>query len=363
MELEEIIIQKIKNIGAISFHDFMEMALYYPGKGYYTSGKSRIGKSGDYYTSPALTSLFGQMIGSQVEEMFFMMGSEPISIVEYGAGSGALCLDILIYLQRNELLFQHLKYYIIEKNDLKHREEKNALYEKVEFIDNISEITGFTGCVLSNELVDNFPVNVVVMKDELMEVFVDYKDSFVEVLLPAKEELKDYLKWQNIELPNDYRTEINLESKEWIRQIALSLRKGFVITIDYGFPGEELYSSKRNTGSMVCYHNHTVTDMPYHNIGGQDITTHVNFSAINLWGKELGLDFTGFCNQNLFLRAMGLANHLRKIEHEMLAQNKEAVFLQVNKLLMEMSNQFKILIQHKGVKVNGLRGMQFSQSL
>jgi SAM-dependent MidA family methyltransferase len=173
MQLSEIIIQKIERDGPISFHDFMEMALYYPRLGYYTSGKIRIGKNGDYYTSPILSTLFGKLLGRQIEEMYAILEGEPVVIIEYGGGTGALCLDILNHLQRNTALYNNIKYYIIERNSLEKSSVANFHKEKIEFISNISELTGFKGCVVSNELLDNFSVHRVVMKDELMEIFVD----------------------------------------------------------------------------------------------------------------------------------------------------------------------------------------------
>jgi len=360
MQVSEIIIQRIREIGPISFRDFMEMALYYPGMGYYTSEKDKIGKQGDYYTSPVLSSLYGQMIGRQLEEMWHIMNKEPISLVEYGAGTGALCFDILGYLKKNVDLYEGLRYCIIEKSEVMKQKEQALLNEKVEWLDNINDITGFTGCVLSNEVIDNYPVHLVIMDDELMEVFVDYTNEFVEVHRPASKEIKNYLAQQNISLPNGYRTEINLQAVQWIKEIARSLKRGFVITIDYGFLCHELYSAERNTGTLACYYKHCVTDLPYCNIGQQDITAHVNFSALTTWGKKYGLDCTGFCNQNYFLRSLGLANHLRKIELE--NDNKEYLF-QINKLLIETGNKFKVLIQQKGIKSKELTGMQFSRQL
>ncbi len=362
MELSEIIVQKIKKSGPISFRDFMEMALYYPELGYYTSEKETIGKQGDYYKSPVLSSLYGQMIGRQLEEMWCTMDKQPITIVEYGAGTGALCFDILFYLKKNPALYQQLQYFIIEKSKVMKQKEQKILDEKVEWIEDINDLGGISGCILSNEVIDNFSINLVIMKDELMEVFVDYKNEFVEVLRPAREELKNYLAEQNISLPKEYRTEINLQALEWIKEIAASLKKGFVITIDYGFPCKELYSEKRNLGTLACYFQHNVSDLPYCNIGQQDITAHVNFSALNFWGRKYGLECTGFCNQNYFLRSLGLANYVREAEIKFMDNNKE-FFFHVIKLLMEMGNKFKVLIQQKGIKSKALTGMQFSQQL
>jgi SAM-dependent MidA family methyltransferase len=359
MELTETIIQRIKNEGPLSFRDFMEMALYYPALGYYTSEKEKFGKKGDYYTSPGLSSLYGKMLGKQLEEMWRNTEEGAFTIVEYGAGTGELAFDILNYLENNPSFFQKIKYFIIEKSIPLKYQQQQLLKNKVTWIHDIKELNGFTGCVLSNEVLDNFSVNAVVMKDELMEVFVAYEDGFTEVLYPASEELKNYLAEQRIVLTKDYRTEINLGAIEWIQSIADNLKQGYVITIDYGYLSNEYYADKRNLGTLACYYQHTVTDQLYANIGRQDITAHVNFSALHVWGRKYGLDYSGFCNQNYFLRSLGLANYLRQMEMENL-YSRESLF-QVNKLLMDMGNKFKVLIQQKGIPNKAVTGMQFAQ--
>ena len=360
MLLPEIIIKKIKEEGTISFRDFMEMALYYPSLGYYNSEQDKIGKQGDYYTSPVLSSLFGKMIGKQIEEMWCMLDKKPFTLVEYGAGTGALCYDILDYLKNNSALYNQLNYCIIEKSKKMQQQEKALLHEKLSWYNSINEIPEINGCILSNEVLDNFPVHKVIMHNELMEVFVDYDDEFIEVLQPANKRLKNYLREQNIILPKDYCTEINLEAIEWIKKIATSLKTGFVLTIDYGFSHSDLYDSKRNLGTLVCYKNHEINYSPYCNIGRQDITAHVNFSALIYWGQKYGLECTGFTTQDHFLRSLGLVNYLRKLELDNSDKNNEGFIFQINKLLMDMGNKFKVLIQQKGIKSKSLTGMQFS---
>lgn len=362
MNLSEIVKHRIKMDGPISFRDFMDMALYYPGMGYYNSPLIKIGKQGDYYTSPVLSSLFGKMISKQIEEMWMLLDKKPFTIVEYGAGTGALCYDILNHLKNNPALYDQLNYCIIEKSEAMRQQEKKFLSEKVSWYHSINEISGITGCILSNELLDNFPVHRVIMKDGLMEVFVDYKNVFVEVLKPANEDLKNYLLEQNIALPKDYSTEINLQAIDWIKEIALNLKAGYVITIDYGFSGGEFYSSKRSSGTLVCYKGHEVNNSPYSDIGMQDITSHVNFSALANWGKKFGLGNNGFTTQANFLRSLGLMNYLRELEIER-GKNNEEIISQINKLLMDMGIKFKVLIQQKGAESEMLTGMQFAQPL
>ena len=362
MELAGIIQSKIKAGGPISFHDFMEMALYYPSLGYYNSDRNKIGKEGDYYTSPVLSSLFGELIGKQVEEMWTILDKKPFTIVEYGAGTGALCNDILCYLQNNSPLYEELKYCIIEKGEAMQKRQQKLLTSKVSWHKSIKDLSPLTGCVLSNELLDNFAVHRVKMEKELMEVFVDYDNEFLEILQPAKEELKVYLKEQDIVLPENYDTEINLQAIEWIEEIAQNLEKGFVLTIDYGYSAEEFYSSKRNSGTLICYKGHEINSSPYTNIGGQDITAHVNFSALAHWGKKYGLECSGFTSQANFLRSLGLMNYLRNLELRD-PENNRTVILQIQKLLMDMGTKFKVLVQQKNINGTMLSGIQFAMPL
>jgi SAM-dependent MidA family methyltransferase len=363
MMLAEIIVEKIKREGPVSFHDFMEMSLYYPESGYYTSINDKIGKNGDFYTSSSLTSIFGVMIGKQIEEMWEIAGMEPFTIIEYGAGTGLLCHDILEYLKNNIKLYDELNYCIIEKSPVMREKEKAHLHEKVSWHNSIQEIAGVTACVLANEVVDNFSVHQVVMKDELMEVFVDYKNGFIELLQPAKKELKNYFTELSVSLSRDFRTEINLEAIEWLKEIAASLKKGFVITIDYGYPSFDLYRECRSDGTLICYNTHKINNDPYSNIGKQDITAHVNFSALNHWGSKYGLEPCGFTNQAAFLLSLGFENYLRMMNEQLsgdiMAICRKQAFLKYT-MLIDMGSKYKVLIQQKGLPKNELSGLKYS---
>jgi SAM-dependent MidA family methyltransferase len=362
--LSGIIIQTIRDKGPVSFHDFMEMALYYPGLGYYTCGQDKIGKEGDFYTSPWLTAVFGEMLAKQLEEMWCILGRRDFSIIEYGAGNGRLCHHILEQLKSNRPLYNNLHYHIIEKKGRVAENEKWTIPGTLTWHETIKELPPVNGCILSNELIDNFSIYQVVMQHELMEVYVDYKDGFTETLQPASEQLKDYLRQLQVDLPKGYRTEINLQAIDWIADVATVLQKGFVLTIDYGYPSAELYSSKRSEGTLVCYHKHNISYCPYENIGNQDITTHVNFSALQHWGLKHGLQYSGFTNQAGFLLGLGLTNHLAQIEKEKKndgIDNSEKA-LMLHHFLAGMGRKFKVLIQNKGLEKPRLSGLQFSLS-
>ena len=360
MSLPEIIVDKIQKDGDLSFRDFMEIALYFPGYGYYTSDRQRIGKSGDFYTSPYLTSLFGEMIGAQLEEMWQILGRKPFTIVEYGAGTGLLCRDILTRLKQNGKLYDKLQYVIIEKRESMHP----PLPEKVCWADSIRDIPMVTGCILSNELVDNFSVHQVIMEEELMEVCVSFDNGFTETLRPAPEPLREYLRDLEVTLPRGYRAEINLEATAWIQEVARALDHGFVMTIDYGYPSSALYS--KSSGTLACYYQHQVHHCPYTFIGEQDITSHVNFSALDLWGRLAGLDYCGYTTQTHFLRGLGLGRYLRQWEDEAAQSDpvaREQQIGSIRTLLLGMGEKFKVLIQRKGLDRVWLSGMQFPQPL
>ena len=367
MSLAEIVIERIRSEGPISFHDFMEMSLYHPEYGYYSTSRDKIGKEGDFYTSPCVSSLFGEMIARQLEEMWYWLGKQPFSVVEYGAGTGLLCKDILQGLRRNKELYVDLHYHIIERSGAMRDEQRRLPLppDKVSWYEDIADIPSVTGCILSNELIDNFAVHQVVMQDELMEVFVDHDKGFIECLRPASRPLKDYFRELRVVLPKGFRTEVNLEAIHWITRISGALKKGFVLTIDYGFPSQTLYDGRRNKGTLVCYHRHMINYSPYINIGEQDITTHINFSALCHWGLTNGLQLGGYTKQSHFLQGLGLAAHLKNLEEkgEMQQWTSEEKLSLIRTLLMDMGQKFNVLIQYKGLQKPLLSGMRFPQPL
>jgi SAM-dependent MidA family methyltransferase len=357
--LDQLIIQKIKEEGPIPFHDFMDAALYYPGLGYYTSFSDKLGITGDYYTSCYLTPAFGATIARQLHEMWNICGKEQFTIVEFGAGTGMLCRDILEHAQTYPEFYEALSYCIIEKSPAMREKEHALLTEKVSWHNSLQEIGSFTGCVLSNELLDNFPVHRVVMQEELKEIYVDHRQNFTEVLRPARQELKNYLRELEVQLPEGFHTEINLLAIEWMKEISECLKKGYVLTIDYGFSSSEYYKDSRRRGTLICYNRHSVNENIYQEIGRQDITSHVNFSALCHWGFKYGLDFTGFTDQSAFLLNLGFKELLRKTleqNSDLLTAARQEAYV-TRKLLLDMGTRFKVLIQQKGIYWHKLTGM------
>lgn len=382
MPLPDIIIDTIRRQGPLSFHDFMEMALYYPEEGYYASSQDRVGATGDFYTSPYLTRLFGEMIAGQIEEMWCVLDRRPFTIVEYGAGTGLLCRDILLRLRSNKELFGTLEYVIIEKSGSMRKRERQllameGLLHKIRWESSIDALVPIDGCVLSNELVDNFAVHQVVMQEELMEVFVGYDGGFTELLRPASTALKIYLQELQITLPRGFRAEINIEATQWIRSVSAALGRGFVITIDYGNSSSGLYN--KSEGTLKCHHRHQVNHRPYDLIGDQDITSDVNFSALEHWGRRSGLEFCGYTSQARFLQGLGFNRRLQQLELDAsvgaafadpnysacvdASSIHQTAVRQLYTLFIGMGSKFKVLIQRKGVGKPFLSGLQFAQVL
>lgn len=358
MTLQEIIVEKIHTEGAMPFDSFMEMSLYHPEKGYYSRDYNPIGSGGDFFTIPYLDSSFGAMLARQLEEMWEILGRQGFTIVEVGAGNGILCSHILTYIKKsNPTFYSCLQYYIIEKSETMIKRAKSLLNNAVDFYSSLEELPSFQGCVLSNELFDNFPVAQVLQKKQLMEIYVDYSTDFFEVLRPARIGIINYVSELEINLPAEYRAEINLGVIDWIGKVSHKLLKGFMLTIDYGHVSEELYHYARSEGTITCYSAHTINHNPYLNIGRQDITSHINFSAIVHYGSLYGFGFSGFSYQGQFLRSLGLLEYLSKKELEEGSGQIPTPRQIANALLQQTNDKFKVLLQFKGVPYCNLRGL------
>ena len=363
-DLRKEIVSLINEKGKITFADFMDLALYHPEYGYYTSGKEKIGKRGDYYTSSDVHSVFGELIARQLEQMWRLLGSNRFTVVEIGAGRGWLCYDILNYV-RNEYpeFFEKIDYKIVEiSRNLIERQSNTlkGLEGKVSW-ESFSE-DGFSfnpieGCFLSNEFVDSLPVHqVVVENDCLKEIYVtiqddEYCEKIDELSSP---ELGDYFKNSKTDLKEGQRAEVNLKALDWVKNISRFLNRGFVITIDYGHLAEELYSEERHRGTLMCYYEHTTSENPYERVGNQDITSHVNFTSIMKDGARFGLSTTGFVRQSNFLIALGILNKMNDVQGDI------SKLLTMKNLFLPggMGDIFKVLIQHKGIDIPELIGLR-----
>ena len=365
-QLVSIIKDRINKEGEISFRDFMDMALYYPELGYYTSPEEKIGGYGDFYTASELDRAFGELLGKQFAEIYTKIGEEEFQIVEIGAGKGYLTFDILEFLQENyPEVFKNTTYTIIEKSPyhIKTQKEILSVFENVEWVQDIIDFDdeSITGVVFSNELFDSFPVHLIRKKiGKIYEVFikVDEENNVQEILKEASEDILKYIAELNINIPEGMQTEINLDAADYIQKIGKKLKKGFVITVDYGYPSAELYKPYRMRGTLLCYYRHRYSENFYENVGMQDITSHVNFSALKYYGMIAGLDFTGFTDQAHFLTNLGLMEIFEKLQEK----NDYESFERLNRLKTlvlpkGMGEKFKVLVQHKNIKNPSIKGL------
>lgn len=359
--LEQIIIDKIKKEGPITFETFMDMALYYPGLGYYTSPDIVIGRKGDFYTSPHLHKIFGIMIGKQFEEMWEIMKKPPcFYVVEIGGGSGYLCKDILEYLKEREI-FNSLSYIIVEINPAMKTSQKKLLSDfsrKIKWVSSTKELNNIKGCIFSNELLDAFPVHIVEIEDDLKEIYVAYDmNKFIEIKQDISNiDIINYFKQFSIDIPSGCRTEINLKIKDWLKEISEVLSTGFLLTIDYGYTAEEYYDEERLKGTLLCYYKHRINENPYGNIGKQDITAHVNFSSLKKWGEEFGLKTTGYCPQGTFLISLRIDEAIAEIYGDSPDYSSEILNIKNLILPQGMGETHKVMVQYKGEGIPPLRG-------
>lgn len=363
------IVAEIREKGPITFERFMGIALYDADHGYYNTEARKIGRAGDFYTSPYLHPVFGAIIARQIQEMWEEMGRpDHFRIVEMGAGAGYVCKDVLDALRRTEF-FSSLRYHLVERSPAMREQQRKLLEEysgKVEWASGLHELSPLTGCIFSNELLDAFPVHLVRMEEDLKEIFVDYDDEkglFELTREPVISDIGSYFDEFGLELRKGYTTEVNLGIKGWLAQIDKVLLRGFIMTIDYGYPAWDYYSEDRNRGTLLCYHRHQMNEDPYRNVGEQDITAHVNFSALKKWGDEIGIQTAGYCGQGVFMVSLGIDDDLRKIAES----SADYVFeiARIKKLILPqgMGESHKVMVQYKGIDSPKLRGFSMRNQM
>ena len=354
--------KQIEKKGRITFAEFMDIALYWPGKGYYTSENVRWGKDGDYLTSIDVSPVFGRLLAYQINEMWQNLGSPPqFSIIEVGAGREGLSFHIRDTIKKLfPEFYKAADFQLVDVNPI----HIQKLEERTSFHSSIEDIKpGITGCIISNELIDAFPVHRVVEMDGLKEIYVGYEDAgFMEIRGELSSSgLNDYLEKIGIKLEQGQKAEINLKALDWIKSIGALLERGFVITIDYGLPARELFRHNRN-GNLLCYYRHTMNNNPFHQIGYQDITAKVDFTSLAAAGRDAGLEVTGFTTQFYFFMGIGALGEFKEVE-ELNMGNLDA--FQWNQGIKElmlpggMGDDFKVLIQHKDVEAPLLKGFSF----
>jgi SAM-dependent MidA family methyltransferase len=366
--LKAAIVSRIEDTGGVTFRDFMAMALYAPGLGYYEAQRETVGRGGDYLTSPEVSSLFGGMVGRQLREMWEAMGKPGrFQVVEVGAGPGRLCHDVMGWASRAARAFAGSIDYVLVETSVPMVERQKLLLKDDRLSDSIrwsaTLPSGIQGCVLSNELLDAMPVHRVAMEGgQLHEAFVTWDGKgFVEDLRgPSTPELVRYFERLEMKPGEGCRAEVNLEAVRWMGDVGATLERGFVMIFDYGYEAEQMFAPWRTDGTLLCFYRHNPSNDPYTRIGRQDMTAHVDFTSVRSAGEGAGLTTLGLTSQSEFLERLGIMEALSPpaegetdIEEYMARRRAVTELVDPGGL-----GRIRVLVQAKDVKTADLTGLR-----
>lgn len=339
--------ERIREAGGwLTFEDWMQAALYAPGLGYYSAGSTKFSHAGDFTTAPEISPLFGQTLARQVAQV--LRATDSAQVLEFGAGSGALAAALIPALQDMGL---DVNYQIIELSaDLRTRQATRLAHVQpsVQWRDTLPE--SFIGCVLANEVLDAMPATLFRWDENgvLMELCVsldtrpDAASPFCYAERPAPNDLAERIAQRMPPLPG-YRSEINVQAEAWIRQMGQWLTRGAALLIDYGFPQHEYYHPQRAQGTLMCHFRHHAHDQALVHAGLQDITTHVDFTAMADAALEGGLDVLGYTAQARFLMNSGLTDLIAQPDGDATHRSKQLTAVNMLVSEAEMGELFKVL--------------------
>jgi SAM-dependent MidA family methyltransferase len=346
--------------GRLSFDRFMELALYAPGLGYYVSGTRKLGAGGDFVTAPEISPLFGRALAAHCAEVLRELDGGDV--LELGAGSGALAAELLWTLSQSG--DPPARYLILELSpDLKERQRQRlgervpGLVDRVRWIDRLP--AGLRGILVANEVVDAMPVQRfrIGTDGSPQEIFVQpTADGFAEVAgevrSPGLAEAVRALQAAGLATEPDYSSEINLRMRPWLSALAASVERGMLLCFDYGYPRAEYYQPSRRTGTLMCHYRHRAHPDPYRHIGLQDITAHVDFSALAEGGAGAGFRLAGYTTQAHFLIGCGIERLLVEAAGD---PNYVDLLMGAKQLLLPgaMGERFRVLGLSKGMVGSG----------
>ncbi len=343
--------------GFLPFERFMELALYAPGLGYYSAGSTKFGEHGDFITAPELTPLFAQTLAVQCAEL--LRRAEADTLMEFGAGSGRMAAELLATLERLDALPTH--YHIVELSaDLRQRQAATLaqcvphLTGRVTWLDRLPEAP-LAAVVVANELLDAQPCarfRLAAHGVEELGVALDPQGRLCHASRPATGVLAERAERLRVrfDLPPGYSSELNLAAEGWLRAVAERLTRGALLLIDYGFPAPEYYHPQRDGGTLMCHYRHRAHPEPLLLLGLQDITAHVDFSALAEVAHTEGLQVAGFATQANFLLACGLLTLAGAAPGDERQRLATANALRRLTLPGEMGELFKVLLLTRGVE-------------
>ena len=375
--LDSAVDQEIRDLiqahGRITFAQFMQACLYSPRGGFYSSRANRINKH--FGTSATSHPVYGTLIVRQLEQMWHILGApSPFHVIEVGSGDGALARSIVDACQQVAPDMAEALSYVaadyepwwpspsVHAEGLDERIEGSRLPGGQEVgwgihrvkAQGLSCFRNVQGCILSNELLDNFPVHrFVIQSGQVKEVFVTLSEGrFTDVLdEPSTPRIEERLVDLGMSLPEGFLGEMNLAMDEWTGQLVDTLDRGFVLTIDYGELAVDLYASNNAQGTLVCFQDHVVSSDPYQHIGQQDITTQVDYASLMRLGEGRGLTTVGYTLQRHFLDDLGFSSLLDELQTRDLSYARAELTRMAMMTLVdpEEYGNFKVLAQAKGL--------------
>ena len=307
------IVNLIQNEGPLSFHDYMQIALYDEAFGYYSGNlrhfESPVGKNGDFITSVSVGSCFGIILAHRIHQYWIDSGrSQVFNIIEPGAHDGTLCQDILSEIKTlSTELYQATQYHLVERScSLREMQagKLSAHTDRYQNHQNLDSLQALHGVIISNELIDAFPVELIQLNNGVwQQLFVHHSDGELQ-MSPAeitRPELKVFCQSLGYGFPDGYTTEFNPSIEPFIKNIAATLTSGLLITIDYGFTHDELYDPARSSGTLQTYSQHTKADNPLEKPGLQDITSHIDFSRVISAAESHNFELCSYKPQSSYL--------------------------------------------------------------
>src|SRR5713101_5027141 len=395
MRLRSAVDQEIRDLmqknGRITFAQFMQACLYSPRGGFYSSRGNSI--STHFGTSPTSHPVFGALIARQLEQMWHLLGDPPVfHVIEVGSGDGALAQSIVHACWRMAPRLAQVLYYVAADYEPRWHQSPDHTFDwdngtgdgmfpatvsaegrqlngapspsrrdaslGVQRVktEGLRAFRNVVGCILCNELIDNFPVHrFAIQGGRVKEVFVTSAGGHLTEVLdePSSPRIAERLTSLGVALPEGYRGEVNLAMEDWTGQLSSALDRGFMLTIDYGQLATDLYARQHNQGTLVCYHRHVVSSDPYQHIGQQDMTCQVDFTSLMRLGDRHGLATVGYTLQSQFLTNLGFASCLDALQTQGLSTARTALRRMAMMTLVDPDEygDFKVLAQAKG---NGL---------
>ncbi len=398
MSLRQIIEQEISERGPIPFSRYMELCLYHPELGYYSRNAEQFGKAGDFYTSSDVHAVFGRLLARQFDEIWHVMGSPAqFEILELGPGRGLFAQDVLDWSEKKfPEFFQSLHYALLERSPALRRrlvetlarflESGRASFTPTNGSENGGEDTAVEGTtsvvsngvagkralvpevpviIFANEFFDALPVEIISTQGALRISTQD--NRFVETWIPPSAKELEFLDRYSVHPEPGERVEVPLVAQRFLSTLVASMRKGILIAIDYGYTRQEQLAG-RHRGTLMAYRGHSATPNPYEAPGEQDLTAHVNFTALVAAAEESGMQALPLLTQSQFLMGIGENNQFADVfEDCRVPQERAKVALQLKHLVTPagMGESFQVLVAAKGVdveRVAGLRGLSFARS-